>query len=602
MSNAEQTKANSHFLRGGIEEALSQPTSGFSATDALLLKFHGLYQQENRDTRQERKAEHQNKTHTFMIRTKVPGGRITAAQYLAHDRLASEVTHSPLRITSREGFQLHGVLKDALPVTLQAIQRVLLTTFGACGDVARNIVLCPRLGNSQLANALWQQAAQLSQYLTPRARAYAEIWLDGASVATLSTPEEESVYGHTYLPRKFKIGFATPDDNCVDVLTQDLGFVASIENNQLVGFHVFVGGGLGMTHNKPTTFPALGSPLAWIPPSHVLPLATAVVETFRDWGDRKNRKHARLKYLVTERGIPWLQAEVEKRMGDVLPSPRSIRLTHAHSHLGWQHQNDGRWSVGLYVENGRIVDTDRYALKTALRKIVGQYTPDIRLTADQNLLLVNVWEPDRAPINAILSEHGVSPVEEIASVRHRAMACPALPTCSLALSEAERVFPHLLQEFEQTLAFLGLEHEAPLIRMTGCPNGCARPYTAEIGIVGRSGDQYVLYLGGNHLGTRLGEPVATMVRRSEIVATLHPVFVAFRATRLRDEHFGDFCHRLGISHIRRLIVEHLANTSEVHKDSTLIPHSVTTAQLRSPAESGESAKERRGQNDTQPVF
>ena len=575
MTQAEQIKETSHFLRGGLAEELDQEVLGFSATGAALLKFHGLYQQEDRDGRQERKKEGQAKTHQFMLRTKAPGGRVTVAQYLVHDDLASCFGNGSLRITARQVFQLHGVLKTDLRETLQRINASLLSTFGACGDVVRNIVLCPCLAAGSVETELWRQVTQLSAHFSPQTQAYAEIWLDGEKRAIGSGEGEEPLYGRTYLPRKFKIGVALPWDNCVDILAQDLGFVAVIDRDQLSGFNVYVGGGLGMTHNKPATFPALGKPLAWVTKPQVVPVATGVVETFRDWGDRENRKHARIKYLVAERGIDWMRAEVEQRLGFALATPHPLRLSGAQSHLGWQPQTDGLWALGVYVEGGRIADTDTRQLKTALRQIVERLEPGIRMTADQNIVFTKVPAARRHEVEAILRAHGVALMEAVVPVRHRAMACPALPTCGLAVSEAERVLPFLLRQIEQVLEEVGLGTEAPVVRVTGCPNGCARPYTAEIGLVGRSGDRYVLYLGGSHLGARLGAPVVEMLESKHLGSTLRPLLRAFRAARTVGEHFGDFCHRLGPEELRCLIAQATDNGNGVpfsivgHKDNAL---------------------------------
>jgi sulfite reductase (ferredoxin) len=406
---------------------------------------------------------------------------------------------------------------------------------------------------------MWHQVTSLAHHLEPKTQAYSEIWLDGEKAADIGAPEEEPLYGDTYLPRKFKIGVALPWDNCVDVLAQDLGFVAVTNGKRIIGYNVYVGGGLGMTHNKPATFPALGQPLAWVTSDQVVPVAAAIVAIFRDWGDRENRKHARIKYLVAEKGIEWFRRELKGRLGYSLVHPHPVTISDAHNHLGWHPQENGLWSLGVYVESGRIRDTETHQTRTAFRRIVERVQPSIRLTADQNILFTDILESQRPEIDAILRGHGVATVEEIAPVRHRALACPALPTCSLALSEAERFMPSLLPQLEHAFASLGLENEAPVVRVTGCPNGCARPYTAEIGIVGRSGDTYVLYLGGSHLGTRLGVAVADLVPSKEIVTKVYPVLVAFRAERQNGEHFGDFCHRLGAERIRQLISNPVAS-------------------------------------------
>jgi len=553
MANVEQLKANSGALRGQIAEELTQPASGFSAGGAGILKFHGMYQQENRDNRQTRKQEAQGKAHSFMVRTRIPGGRVTPEQYLAHDQIATQLGDGSLRLTTRQDFQLHGMLKTDLRVVLQSIASTLLTTFAACGDVVRNVVCCPYPIADTLEREIWHQVTTLARHLEPKTQAYSEIWLDGEKAADVGTPEEEPLYGNTYLPRKFKIGIALPWDNCIDVLAQDLGFVAVAQGNRIIGYNVYVGGGLGMTHSKPATFPALGQPLAWVTSDQLLSVATAIVAIFRDWGDRENRKHARIKYLVAEKGVEWFRQELKDRLGYTPAHPHPVTISDAHDHLGWRAQGNGLWSLGVYVESGRIRDTDAQQTRTAFRRIVERVQPGIRLTADQNILFTDILESQRAEIDTILRDHGVAVVEEISPLRRRALACPALPTCGLALSEAERFMPSLLPQLERAFASLGLENEAPVVRITGCPNGCARPYTAEIGIVGRSGDNYVLYLGGSHLGTRLGFVVADLVPGKEIIPTLYPTLIAFRSERESGEHFGDFCHRLGPERLRQLV-------------------------------------------------
>lgn len=575
MANVEHLKANSAALRGPLAEELSQSTSGFSAAGAGILKFHGMYQQENRDARHARKQEAQAKTHSFMIRTRIPGGRVTPQQYLAHDDIATQFGDGSLRLTTRQDFQLHGVLKADLRATLQTIASSLMTTFAACGDVVRNVVCCPFPVADALEREVWHQVTTLAHHLEPKTQAYSEIWLDGEKAADIGVPEDEPLYGTTYLPRKFKIGVTLPGDNCVDILAQDLGFVAVTNGKRITGYNVYVGGGLGMTHNKPATFPALGQPLAWVTNAQVVPVATAIVAIFRDWGDRENRKHARIKYLVAEKGIEWFRQELSARLGYNIVLPHPITISDAHTHLGWNVQENGLWSLGVYVESGRIRDAETQQTRSAFRRIVERFQPSMRLTADQKILFIDILESQRSEIDAILREHGVIPIEKISPIRQRALACPALPTCGLALSEAERFMPTLLPQFEQAFASLGLGNEAPVIRVTGCPNGCARPYTAEIGIVGRSGDNYVLYLGGSHLGTRLGSPVADLVRGKEIVATLFPVFTAFRNERQTDEHFGDFCHRLGPERVRQLMSQQTAPNSQatvstVHSEKPLL--------------------------------
>lgn len=548
-SKVEVIKEESKYLRGTVAAELARDSTHFTEEDYQVLKFHGIYQQDDRDLRQQRKKEGKDKQWIFMIRSKVPGGVLTAEQYLAHDDLATRYANGTLRITTRQDFQLHGVLKHSLKTIIRAINQNGVTTLGACGDLERNIMCCPAPLPDRVRSKVQAYARQLSDHLLPRTRAYYEVWLNGEKI--LSTEEEEEpIYGRAYLPRKFKTGIAFPGDNCIDVYSQDVGIVPVITGEDVQGFNLLIGGGLGMTHGMETTYPRLASPVAFVTPDQFVPAVEAIVTVYRDYGDRTNRKHARLKYVVEERGVPWFKAEMERRLGYPLADPLPITWEGVDDHLGWHPQGDGRWFLGVYVENGRIRDGEGMRMKTAFRSIVQTFRPGVRLTPHQNILFTDVAAADKAAIDALLAEHGVPPVQQVSNARRYAMACPALPTCGLAMSDAERVLPSVVHGVETELTRLGLQDVRLSIRMTGCPNGCARPYLGDIGFVGRTLNAYNIYIGGDFEGTRLNEPYAELVRKDKLVETLVPLFELYKAERQPGEGFGDFCHRLGLRVLR----------------------------------------------------
>jgi sulfite reductase (ferredoxin) len=552
-SKVEQNKANSRYLRGQIAEELAQPTTHFSEAQVQLLKFHGMYQQEDRDARQTRRAAGEEKAYQFMVRSRIPGGVLTADQYLIEDELAGLYGNGSLRITTRQGFQLHGVLKGSLQQTLRAINAALLSTLAACGDVNRNVMACPAPGASPLYAQIEALAHRLAMHLAPRSRAYHEIWIDGEQVETVEAPEPaetEPMYGPTYLPRKFKVGVAFPGDNCIDVYTQDVGLVAHQEQDQLTGFTVLIGGGMGMTHGKTATYPRLATPLCFATPDEVVSLVETIVTIQRDYGDRQNRKHARMKYLVEEQGIAWFRAELEQRLGHAVADPQPITWQAAHDHLGWHQQADGRWFLGLFVENGRVKDTETFRLRAGLRRVIEQFRPSIRLTPQQNILLTDLEETQREAVEALLADYGIVTDPAVLGIRRFALACPALPTCGLALAEAERALPDVVRQIEEHLRELGLAEEPISIRMTGCPNGCARPYMGDIGLVGRSKNLYNVYVGGDQENTRMNSLYAADVSTDDLAATIQPLLVMWREERQPQERFGDFCHRVGIEHLR----------------------------------------------------
>jgi sulfite reductase (ferredoxin) len=537
----EAVKRESQALRGTIGETLVGGADHFANGDEQLVKFHGLYQGYDRDSATELKQKGQSKAHQFMVRAKIPAGQLTGAQYLALDDIADRHGGGNLRITTRQGIQYHGLIKGDLKPAIAAINAAMLTTLAACGDVVRNVTATPAPIADAVHRTLQAEAKRLSDALAPRTRAYHEIWIDGEAAGA---DESDPLYGEAYLPRKFKIGLAAPEDNSIDVLTNDLALIALFSGETLAGYNVAIGGGLGMTHNKPKTYPRLATPVVFVPPEDLLDVTRAVIEVQRDHGDRADRKHARLKYLVDEKGLPWFKAALEARLGRALESPRVMPRFRVLDHMGWHAQGDGRFYLGLPVANGRIKDTETTKLRTALRTIFAT-VKDARpiLMPTQDILIADLSIDDRETVDAILKAHGVGLPLDLTPIARWAMACPALPTCGLALNEAERIRVPLIDEIEQALARHGLKYERISVRITGCPNGCARPYAGDIGLVGRTPDSYAIYLGGDFEGTRLNRLVFERVKLTDIAATLEPIFAHFAGTRHPGESFGDFCHR-----------------------------------------------------------
>lgn len=548
--DVEQIKAESRGLRGSIGAELTNSDQFFSGAAEKLLKFHGIYQQEDRDARkQDRHADH----HSFMIRTRLPGGQLTAEQYIAHDDIADRYANGTLRITTRQDFQFHGVLKGDLRKTLREMNDRLVTTLGACGDIVRNVMACPAPTADPQRRAVQEFAFGLTRALYPRTNAYHQIWIDGEEMID-DHEIDDPVYGKTYLPRKFKIAIAYAGDNCVDVYTNDVGLVALFDDHhQLIGFNLLAGGGMGMTHNNDATYARLADEIGFVTPEQVIPAVTAIVTIHRDFGDRENRKHARLKYVLHERGVKWFREELENRAGFALAPVRPMPPFEVYDHLGWNEQGDGRWYLGLHVENGRVVDRGAYRLRSGLRAIIEQFNLSVRLTAQQNILLTGILPDDRAAVESLLTEYGIRRAEAISQVRRSGLACVALPTCGLAITEAERVFPRIIDQFESTLDELGIPDADITARMTGCPNGCARPYVAEIAFVGRSLDKYTIFLGGDPAGTRLARPFLDLVPLDQLVPVLYPVLALYRDQRSEGERFGDFCLRVGLDQLRATV-------------------------------------------------
>jgi sulfite reductase (ferredoxin) len=545
-SKVEQIKAESRGLRGGLAEQVAGDGEPVTGPDAQLLKFHGIYQQENRDARRAARQGQGTKQHMMMVRSKVPGGALTAEQYLAQDDICARYGNGTLRVTTRQDFQFHGVLKRNLKRTVRELNDALVTTFGACGDVVRNVVCCPAPGPDPVREEILTVARGLSDRLLPATRAYFEIWLDGEQVAA-GEPADEPLYGRTYLPRKFKIALAFPGDNCVDVYSNDIGIVPVVEEGALLGFTVLAGGGLGMTHGIETTYPRVADPIGFVAPDDLATVVETIVAVQRDHGNRADRKRARLKYLLEAWGIDAFRVELERRLGWALQPARLVRWEDAADHLGWGEQGNDHWYLGLWIENGRIADTESARLRSGLRAVVERFNLGVRLTPQQNVILTDIATADRPAVEAVLHEHGVRLPHEVSEVRRHSMACPAMPTCGLAMAEAERALPNVLDEVERSLDELGLAGEKLSIRMTGCPNGCARPYLGDIGIVGRTLGKYNVYLGGDFTGTRLNTQFAELVPADELVATLRPLFASFKKERLPGEGFGDYCHRIGVA-------------------------------------------------------
>ncbi|MPZ73847.1 MAG: NADPH-dependent assimilatory sulfite reductase hemoprotein subunit [Nitriliruptorales bacterium] len=550
----EQLKGSSRGLAGTLAHELAADTPAFSDDAAQLLKFHGSYQQDDRDTRRARGQAGLDRDYRCMVRAGIPGGVVTGEQYLALDKLADTVGNATLRVTTRQGLQYHFVRKGDLRPLIGELNANLVTTLAACGDVARNVMCCPAPPANAAEAEVQAKAVEVSRAVKPSTSAYWQLWVDGERAVSAEMPQDEvgavdPLYGSTYLPRKFKIGFAFPGDNCIDVYTQDVGIVPMVRGERVVSYTLVVGGGLGMTHNKPETYPRLGDPLGAIDPDGLVEAVKVVIGMHRDLGDRADRKHARLKYVVEEMGVAAFRAEFDRRLGRELQPPAALTWPRTDDHLGWRRQVEGGWTLGVRIPSGRIQDNG-VSLRTALRLAVEKFSLDVRFTPRQDVLLTDIDAADRDAVADLLREHRVALLEDIAPVDRFALACPALPTCGLALAEAERALPDLLGTLRSEMALLGLGAEAVHVRMTGCPNGCARPYSTEVGIVGRGKDHYTVYLGGDAEGTRLNTEYVDRVPAGTVAAVLSPVLAAFRTERQGNEPFGDYCHRIGIDTLR----------------------------------------------------
>lgn len=552
LSKVELLKESSQQLRGTLAEELLNDRPEFSDDAATLLKHHGSYLQDDRDTRRAKgeDGKAKGKQYSCMVRTAIPGGRLTAQQLLAELDLCELLANGTLRITSRQGLQLHGVLKSNLKASIREINRIKLTTFAACGDVNRNVMACPApFRNDAVRAGLQEMAAQLALHFRPKTTSYFDIWLkdeDGVEQEVGEfQPVDEPIYGPRYLPRKFKMGVGLPEDNCVDLYTQDLGLLAIVEKGQIIGWNVLAGGGMGRTPSAEKTFPALAKRLCFATPEQVIAVCEAIVKVQRDFGNREDRKRARLKYLISDWGVAKFRETVEQYFGGPLADPHPADVTGVDDHLGWHEQGDGRLFLGINVENGRIKDEGSLRLKAGLRAILGRFGMEVRLTPLQSLILCDIDPADREEIERMMSEYGILRADQLSLLRRYAIACPAFPTCGLSITESERALPGVIDQLEVEVAKLGLQTSKLAVHMTGCPNGCARPYTPDVGLVGKAVGKYTVFVGGNPEGTRLAFIYRDMVPLEEIVPALVPLLQRYRVEREGSESFGDFCARRG---------------------------------------------------------
>jgi len=540
----ERLKYNSDYLRGTIDQdLLDRITGGVVFENNKLMKFHGIYQQDDRDIRDERRRQKLEPAYTFMVRVRLPGGICTPEQWLKIDEIARAHGGNSIRLTTRQTFQFHWVVKEEIKPVIQGLHEVLLDTIAACGDDARTVMATANPEDSALHAEVAALSKELSDHVIPRTRAYHEIWYGEQRVA--SSGEEEPLYGRTYLPRKFKIGFVIPPSNDIDVYTQDLGFIAVAGPDGLEGFNVAIGGGMGRTDNEPRTYPRLGDVIGFIPKHRLLAAADAIIGVQRDYGNRQERSRARFKYTVDDKGVEWVKAEIERRMGAAFEPVRPFEFASNVDLYGWRRTDNGRWNYTLFIENGRIADRPGKPLMAAIRAIAKVHRGKFRLTPNQNLIVADVEPEDRGAIDAIVAEHGLSGNGGTSALRLNSMACVALPTCPLAMAEAERYLPDLIGKVEAILAAHGLRDEPITMRMTGCPNGCARPYVAEIAFTGRAPGKYNLYLGGGFQGQRLNRLTHENVGEAAILAILDEALGRYARERAPDERFGDFVLRAG---------------------------------------------------------
>lgn len=546
-SEVEEIKGNSNHLRGSIAEELQERISGgVSEGSKQLLKFHGSYQQDDRDLRNERRRQKLEAAFQFMVRVRAPGGVATPRQWLAIDDVAHQYGNGTLKLTTRQSFQMHGILKWNLKKNIQEINDALMDTLAACGDVNRNVMCNPNPYQSELHSEVYEWAHKLSEHLSPRTSAYHEIWLDKEKVVDSRETEEdvEPMYGTVYLPRKFKVGIAVPPSNDVDVFSQDLGFIAVLKDGQLQGFNVAVGGGMGMTHGNTNTYPQVARLIGFCPPEKIIGLAETVITIQRDYGNRSDRKNARFKYTIDARGLDWVKNELNERLGWELEEARPYHFKHNGDRYGWV-KGDGRWHLTLFIQSGRVKDFEDYPLMTGLREIAKIHTGDFRLTPNQNIIIANVTSQKKRKINELVGKYGLTEGKHYSALRRNSMACVAFPTCGLAMAESERYLPLLLDEIESILEEAGLREEEIVIRMSGCPNGCSRPALAEIAFIGKAPGKYNMYLGGGFTGDRLNKLYRENIGEEEILNTLRPILFQYVKERQEGERFGDYVIRAG---------------------------------------------------------
>ncbi|QMV15665.1 assimilatory sulfite reductase (NADPH) hemoprotein subunit [Vibrio spartinae] len=545
LSDNERLKRESNFLRGTITQDLQDPlTGGFTADNFQLIRFHGMYQQDDRDIRAERTKQKLEPLHNVMLRARMPGGIIQPQQWLAIDQFATEHTlYGSIRLTTRQTFQFHGVLKPQIKMMHQMLNKTGIDSIATAGDVNRNVLCTSNPVESELHQEAYEWAKKISEHLLPKTRAYAEIWLDGEK---LETTDEEPILGSNYLPRKFKTTVVIPPHNDIDVHANDLNFVAIAEAGKLIGFNVLVGGGLAMTHGDTSTYPRRADDFGFIPLEKTLDIATAVVSTQRDWGNRSNRKNAKTKYTLDRVGIDVFKAEVEKRAGTQFTESRPYEFTSRGDRIGWVEGIDGKFHLTLFIENGRLLDYPGKPLKTGVAEIAKIHQGDFRMTANQNLIVAGVTADQKEQIEFIAKAHGLMD-DSVSEQRKNSMACVAFPTCPLAMAEAERFLPEFVTDVEGILEKHQLgKDENIILRVTGCPNGCGRAMLAEIGLVGKAPGRYNLHLGGNRAGTRVPKMYQENITEQQILAEIDQLVERWATERREGEYFGDFVIRSGI--------------------------------------------------------
>lgn len=545
LSEDEYIKDKSDFLRGTIKESLRNPLTGaLDPDDVKLIKYHGSYQQYDRDLDNERKKQKLEPLYQFMIRVRTPGGITSPEQWISLDKLSDQYGNGTMKLTTRQSFQFHGIFKEALKPTIKAINDALLSTLATCGDVNRNVMCNPNPYQSPAHEEVYALAGEISEYFLPKTSAYHEIWLDKEKVA--GTPDVEPLYSEHYLPRKFKIGVTIPPNNDIDVFANDLGFIAIEENGEIVGYNVCIGGGLGSTFGEPSTYPRLADVIGFVPKDKVIAVSETVIAIQRDHGNRVDRKNARLKYTIDKHGLQWFVDEIQDRLGWNLEKSRSFEFKKNGDEYGWVKGTNNKWFYTLFVEHGRVKDEEGYELKKALKEVAEILKGDFRLTGNQNLIIANVEEKDKKAIEAVLKKHGVLNNEKLTGLRKSSMACVALNTCPLAFAEAERYLPSLVDKLDDIMSKHGLQEDEINIRMTGCPNNCARSSLGEIGFVGRAMGRYNMYLGASHNGDRLNSLYKEMLSEEDILEELDPILASYAEERESGEEFGDFVIRKNI--------------------------------------------------------
>lgn len=545
-SDLERIKDESNYLRGTIQQGLADRITGaISDDDTKLLKFHGSYQQDDRDIRDERRRKKLEPAYQFMLRVRAPGGVATPEQWLVMDDLATKYADDTLKLTTRQSFQMHGILKWNLKQTIKEVNEALMNTLAACGDVNRNVMCNPNPYQSAVHKEVYELSQQISEHLSPKTNAYHEIWLDKMKVVDTKEQEDiEPLYGRFYLPRKFKIGLAVPPSNDIDVFSQDLGLIAILGDGKLIGFNIAVGGGMGSTHGEPETYPQVAKVIGFCSKDNVIEVAEKVMTIQRDYGNRSNRKNARFKYTIDAHGLDWFKTELTERLGWELEAAHPYHFARNGDRYGWV-KGDGKWHLTLFLQNGRVKNTDDYALKTGLREIAKVHTGDFRLTANQNLIIANVANGKLEEINELVKKYGLTDGKQHSALKRNSMACVAFPTCGLAMAESERYLPALLEKIEEILDEVGLREEEIVIRMSGCPNGCSRPALAEIAFIGKAPGKYNMYLGGGFTGDRLNRLYRENIGEQEILENLRTILTDYADNRYEGEHFGDYVIRAG---------------------------------------------------------